>query len=857
LSEQPETHDRTFSQVSGERIKAAKQLGNYFEVYPDKRQAFEDLLRLCSDRDTEVREEAIRSLEVVFPNIPDRERAWENFINLTAYPEEGVVNAAVNALVDVFPLVPDKDRAWKELIGLVNSKSSLEDVKRGIVNSFPYLISETPNKQQVWKDLLEIIASADDRYVGEKAASFLSIIFPELPDDEKEEAWNEVLELATAFSESADGKVKEQAARTLGTVFSVMPDQTRDEALDGLFELAVSESPEVQKEILLALPYVFSHLSDRKRAWDDILRLTGDEDENVRKKAADVLSSIFSDMSDREKVWADFLNLIRSKDGYVRSAAASALPSIFSFHKDKASVWKELIELTGDEDEFVRTTAANTLTRTFQYIPEQKEMYSELSTLAEKKNSYVLREVIKNLASSLPQPSEKYGVSKQTFNEMKEDEEEKWNLQTEDKNTDKPSFDPAKPGTDSSSHVRKNTEEYFARKYPSLPDKNEVINELINLSSNPDPRTRADAMSSLLALYSRHSGKTEDIWNELIRRTEDKNADIRRNAAELLLHVFPEIKDKSEAFSDMLRLTESQDSQLRKIASGFFADAFVYSENKQREWEKLVRLAAAEDREVRKGAVLALSSGYAEVPDKEKGWRDLLKLSAYNDSFVQRAATRALGPAFFYVPDKTQAWRDLQMLTDNPYIYVRKYALRSLGRASLWRALKAENEATYIFGLKEAVKYYEEAAEISVDTEIPEFYLPFYEALLFILFSERSGIARIESERYLSKVTSWLGDQQENRQILEACEQFAGLLTSAGNLATGDLSGQKKLLETSIQTFDKYSDLFESREEKAILTPKNLKKEYSPKKEHPEPGKAILERMEKKKSALLRSHKKE
>jgi hypothetical protein len=36
-----------------------------------------------------------------------------------------------------------------------------------------------------------------------------------------------------------------------------------------------------------------------------------------------------------------------------------------------------------------------------------------------------------------------------------------------------------------------------------------------------------------------------------------------------------------------------------------------------------------------------------------------------------------------------------------------------------------------------------------------------------------------------------------------------------------------------------------------------LKKEYSPKKEHPEPGKAILERMEKKKSALLRSHKKE
>ena len=76
MSDQPGIHDKTFSQVSDERKKAARQLGVLFEVFPERKQAFEDLLRLCSDRDSEVREEAVNSLEMVFPNVPDRELAW-------------------------------------------------------------------------------------------------------------------------------------------------------------------------------------------------------------------------------------------------------------------------------------------------------------------------------------------------------------------------------------------------------------------------------------------------------------------------------------------------------------------------------------------------------------------------------------------------------------------------------------------------------------------------------------------------------------------------------------------------------------------------------------------------------------
>jgi len=43
LSEQPEIHNKTFSQVSDERIKAAKQLGAFFEGFLRE----DRLLKIC------------------------------------------------------------------------------------------------------------------------------------------------------------------------------------------------------------------------------------------------------------------------------------------------------------------------------------------------------------------------------------------------------------------------------------------------------------------------------------------------------------------------------------------------------------------------------------------------------------------------------------------------------------------------------------------------------------------------------------------------------------------------------------------------------------------------------------------
>jgi len=381
------------------------------------------------------------------------------------------------------------------------------------------------------------------------------------------------------------------------------------------------------------------------------------------------------------------------------------------------------------------------------------------------------------------------------------------------------------PIDDRDEYLRKDSEESLARSYPCLPEKEKIIEELLRLSSDPDPQIRRGSIDSLLTIYSRKSGKEQDIWNELLKMSGDTDTGVRKGAASMLSCVFPVVEEKSTVFSDLVKLTESRDAQLRKKAAELFTVAFAYSDDKQKAWDDLLRLTSAEDREVRKGAVLALLSGYSEVPDKIKVWSELIRLSTHGDNFVQRAATRTLGHAFCYVPDKTQAWKDLQVLSGNPYIYVRMYALRSLGKASLWRALKAENEATYLFGLKEAVKYFKESAEASTSTVIPELYYPFYEAFLQILFGERSS--RLESERYISEVTHEIKYLEEDQRLLKTTEEFSELLLAAGNLTAGDLPSRKKLLETCIEVFDRASGLLDIMEEDSILEQKNLRKECS------------------------------
>jgi HEAT repeat protein len=796
LREQSKIHDMSLSKDSNKRIDAVKQLGASFSVFTDRKQALLDLLRLCSDEDNEVRVEAVNSLAVAFPDVQDKEQVWERLVNLTAYPDEKVLVAAVNALVRVFKFMPDRNRAWKDLVGLANSESSLEDVSMEIISAFPDFIPEVPDKQQVWNDLLEMIDS-NNHFIIDKAASFFCIVFPSLTDEGKEELWDKLLELAT---ESGDMKVREQAVRALGAFFSEMPGEIRDEALDELLELTVSESPNVQKEVLLAIPSVFSNVKDKESAWKDLIRLTEDESMYIRKKAVDTLVSIFTEMPNKDVVWSDFLRLTRAKDEHVRNGAAHALKLMLPYGSNKDLFWKELIELAGDKDEYVRKTAFDILIKVFPYVSDKNSLYSDLLILAKKRDNYTLRELVTKLASDYPQFYAEYEMSERNSGDMRADKELRDKEKTE-------KFRPA------------GINEISSEKAVKLPE--ETV-----LSENADQK--------------------QDNWNEVLTMAKDIDMEIRRHASDLLSRVFSEVKTRPGVFFDLVKLTESQDAQIREKAAELFPFAFKYSDKKQRVWDELVRLTSAEDRKVRREAVLALSSGYADVPDKEKAWKDLAGLSDHSDNFVKRVATRALGNAFFLAPDKTEAWRDLQTISSSSYTYVRKYAFHSLGKASLWRSLKAENEVTFIFGIKEAVKYFKAAIEVPTDSSVPDFYQPFYEALLSVLFSEIPGIAKIESERYVSKLSHEIRIFGDSLQFYEIINQLSRLLRKAGELPKGDLLAQKRLLETSILAFEKFSSFLEIKEEEAISSPKTSKKEHS------RPGKEILERVERKKSFLFK-----
>jgi HEAT repeat protein len=784
--DQSSLHDKIYNVDSEERMKAVKLLGALFESFPDRKLAFEDLLRLCSDEDSTIREEAIISLTTVFPNVPDRELAWERFLNLTAYPSEQVIEAAVKAITTVFPLMPDKNRAWKDIFGLIISKYSFEDISLGVSRSLSYIIPQVPDKQQVWTDLLEMIFSKEGT-LQKKAASLLITVFPELEENKKEEAWKD------------------------------------------LIRFAASDNSDVQKEIFLALPLAFASAQNRSSACNDILKLTQHENRNVKRQALDTLITVFPQIletTEKATAWKDFFRLMSTEEDYVKDTAAYPLVMVLPEQKDKERVWKALIGLTEDEDEYIQKKAADglidVLVKAYQDVPDKKKALRDLICLTEKKDSYVLRKSVKVLTE------EEKGKGKEK--EEKTDREEKNKLRrlyelTNEGLTDekqlfvqrvaanslsderkKQDFDLYRlevgRASSADSHVKKGIVKSFAttpelqdNTAPKLQDKKEIVAELLHLNSDPDPLVRRGAIETLLA------------------------------------------EEKSWAFFDLVRLASGQDAQFRKKATELLLKAFPCAEGKQEAWTELVRLTSSEDREVRKGAITSLSEAYFQVPDKDRAWGDLIRLSRHNDSFVQRVSARTLAPAFFHLRDKTSAWKDLQVLANAPYTYVRKYALRALARACLWRSLKAENEGTYIFGLREAVGYFKEAAEVHTKANISEFYLPFYEALLYIIASDTpERKAGIEVERYLSKVTKEIQDSEESQELFGITTHLADLLQEAGKLNPKDLYAKKALLETCILTFDQALELFDDVEERAIIEKKSKGKEYSG------PGKVLMEK---------------
>lgn len=93
-------------------------------MIPDKQQAWDDLHRLTSDEDSDVRFSAAKALGSAFSQVPDKQQAWEDLHRLTSDEDTLVRRWAAEALGSAFSHVPDKQQAWDDLHRLTSDEDS-------------------------------------------------------------------------------------------------------------------------------------------------------------------------------------------------------------------------------------------------------------------------------------------------------------------------------------------------------------------------------------------------------------------------------------------------------------------------------------------------------------------------------------------------------------------------------------------------------------------------------------------------------------------------------------------------------------------------------------------------------------
>jgi len=379
LIDQEKIHKLCLSKNPKERIKALEQLESNFSQLSDKQQAWNDLIKLTTDKNNSVRfSRAASVLGSVFSDVPDKQQAWNDLIKLTACENSYVRSKATSFLGFVFSDVPDKQQAWNDLHKLTTDKNN--SVRFRAASVLGSVFSDVPDKQQAWNDLHKLTTDKNNS-VRFRAASVLGSVFFDVPD--KQQAWNDLIKLITDKNNS----VKSEAASTFGSVFSDVPD--KQQAWNDLHKLTTDKNNSVRFRAASVLGSVFFDVPDKQQAWNDLHKLTTDKDIYVRSKAASTFGSVFSEVSDKQKVWDDLIKLTSDESSYVRSEVVSVLGSVFSDVPDKQKVWDDLIKLTSDEGWLMRSEVVSVLGFGFSDVPDKQKAWNDLIKLTTNERSSV------------------------------------------------------------------------------------------------------------------------------------------------------------------------------------------------------------------------------------------------------------------------------------------------------------------------------------------------------------------------------------------------------------------------------------------------------------------------------------
>ncbi|MCX9080723.1 MAG: hypothetical protein OIN83_00840 [Candidatus Methanoperedens sp.] len=159
MIDQGKIHKETRSRSFHKRREALTQLSNNFSALPDKKQAWEDIIRLAKDKDRNVWLGAAGSLSAAFPHIPDKEQAGDDLHRFTGDKNKFIRGIGAGALGAVFSYFPDKEQSWNDLHQLTQDED--ENIRGIAAGSLGAAFPHIPDKQQAWEDLIRLAGEKD------------------------------------------------------------------------------------------------------------------------------------------------------------------------------------------------------------------------------------------------------------------------------------------------------------------------------------------------------------------------------------------------------------------------------------------------------------------------------------------------------------------------------------------------------------------------------------------------------------------------------------------------------------------------------------------------------------------------
>ena len=514
-------HEKMKSSIKQERLDAITYLKHMshgdrqFIYFPllDLNQVWDDLHKLTSDQDSDVKKAVARTINSVFFSIPNKDQALADLIRLISDQDSDVRWTAANTIGYVFSRVSDKDKAWEDIIKLITEQDN--DIRRAAASIIISIFSHVPNKEQAWDDLHKLTFE-EDKYLKKVAASAIGSSFRYIPN--KNQAIEDLYNLASI----EDNGVKQAVAMALGSAFPYISKKRTifKYIFKFMYENDIYVKRNAKQSLAIALSYIFEK-----------------EDINIRNDSINSLIFTINDVSDKEKAWTDFINLISDNDYYLRVGVMNTLGIVFPHVSNKDQVWKDVYKFI-DKDINVNWTAAKTLCSIFPYVPNKDQALFDLIRLT---SDHHFAEIWNDMSYTIANYFEVL------------DEELVW----------KSLHDMT---SDQDSYIRWTVVSFIESFFPYIPDKEQAWSDLIKLTSDAKNYVRKSASSSLASVFSYIPNKNR-AWRVLHELTFNKDRDIRWGVASSLGSVYSHAPDKKQVWDDLIKLASDEKNYVRMGAN--------------------------------------------------------------------------------------------------------------------------------------------------------------------------------------------------------------------------------------------------------------------------------------------------